>query len=332
MEIALHWFTEEPFNITPIQTEPLSSLIPFIPIISTLPLNDFIPSHAPSTPLNQITTLSFSPTTSLLSDIQLLLKQGGEKEKKYSELKSKLQKIKEKAIIEKDKIEMLLTNSLQPKDQYYSVLEEKIIATLLKISSLSKEIKEVQSNVMKIKTSKIFTLYYKIFLTRSINSVHLMYNYSALFEANTQNILSLVDAFFSFLRGIINDFNKEITSKISNKEVYLKHTKEYQTIMAYISMNIIFFPIVKYLGGVSHSIVFSGLEDPIAVKQSEEDFLIIKEIMYQFPNFERLKENIKEDKLARETLAMVFKRDFDINKKLYYRSSDLLYDYLLYEN
>ena len=50
---------------------------------------------------------------------------------------------------------MLLTNSLKPKDQYYLVLEEKTIATLLKISSLSKEIKEVQSNVMKIKTSKI---------------------------------------------------------------------------------------------------------------------------------------------------------------------------------
>ena len=38
------------------------------------------------------------------------------------------------------------------------------------------------------------------------------------------------------------------------------------------------------------------------------------------------------DAKTRETLAMVFKRDFDINKKLYYRSSDLLYDYLLYEN
>ena len=111
-----------------------------------------------------------------------------------------------------------------------------------------------------------------------------------------------------------------------------ENKKEYTSTFAYIENVILMFPIIKYMNNVSHSLVFSGLEKPKKAAQTENLFLILKEIIYQFPNYDKLKESIKEDRLVQESLSMIFKRDFELYGTMHVESRDLLYDYLLYEN
>ena len=225
-----------------------------------------------------------------------------------------------------------MKSKIKPKDKFYYVLVDKIVENVLKANLFFKEIKDVQNNIMKMKTNKIITLYYKIYLTQGDKCISCMYKYSTLFKSNNKMMLTFTEAFSNLTKFIIHCINEEIVEKIKSNEVYIKNKKEYTAIFSYIENAILMFPVIKYMNNVSHSLVFSGLEKPKKAAQNENLFLILKQIIYQFPNFDRLKENIKEDRLVQESLSMIFKRDFELYAKMNIKSRDLLYDYLLYEN
>lgn len=347
MEINFSWNSSDSYEIQSYLSDSLHSFLSPVYIINDLTLNsDYficdsentqvtkdLPISSLINPCNpSLISLSISPSELAVSNIKLLLNSGEEKEKRYSELKKYIDKLREKITIEKNVIEKLLMSKIKPKDKFYYVLVDKIVENVLKPNSFFKEIKDVSNNIMKMKTNKIITLYYKIYLTQGDKCISCMYKYSTLFKSNNKMILTFTEAFSNLTKYIIHCINEEIVEKIKSNEVYIKNKKEYTSTFAYIENVILMFPIIKYMNNVSHSLVFSGLEKPKKAAQTENLFLILKEIIYQFPNYDKLKESIKEDRLVQESLSMIFKRDFELYGTMHVESRDLLYDYLLYEN
>lgn len=277
-------------------------------------------------------SLSISPSNSHIEKIKTLLEEGELKEKKYSETLKILENLKKNIIFEKNQLDLFFLCQVAEKDKFYSVLLDKIVESVLKPTSFFKEIKDIQNNIMKMKTDKIVTLYYKIFLTRGDKVITQMHKYCNLYTANSRTTIFLVNAFIKTIMTIIHSLNEEIIAKIKDNEIFIKNQKEYLSSFSFIENNIVIFPVIKYMNNASHSVVFSGIEKPITLTLSEPTFIIIREIINQFPNYEKLKDSIKDDRLIYESLAMIFIRDFELYHKFQIQSRDFLYDYLLYEN
>ena len=346
MEINLSWFSVDTFAISN-QYQTIGEFISELVIFNELKhdidytihsnenisisYNSQISAFLNNLQNSQI-SLSISPSPSHIEKIKSLLGQGEVKEKKYSEMLKILENLKKNTNFEKNQLDLIFLCQVKEKDKFYNVLLDKIIESVLKPISFFKEIKDIQNNIMKMKTDKIVTLYYKIFLTRGDKCITHMYKYCNLYIANSKTIFFFVNAFIRLVTTIIHSLNEEIIAKIKHNEIFLKNQKEYLSSFAFIENNISIFPVIKYMNNASHSVVFSGIEKPITLTLSESTFIIIREIINQFPNYEKLKDSIKDDKLVYESLAMSFIRDFELYRKFHIQSRNFLYDYLLYEN
>lgn len=280
-------------------------------------------------------TLEIALTSDNASQVKNILKVCQEKELQLLKLKKEIKAMKEQHTLP-SRIELKMLSLLQSRNQYYTILTQKIYERFLNYEEALKEIKEVQVNVMKFKQSKIITLYYKLAFERFVLTFRFGYKYGDYFIANEKTKKRLVEIYLKSMRFIIQSANEGFKEKLkAASSKYKDHIKDYENMFKVIEKLMLLFPIIKNIEAISPNVVFGVLDEPVKVDFIEKDFLEIKYIQSQIPSYNTMLSvfsGINNEDLLIEALGMAFERDYLIYKKYKGDSVNILYGYLLYEN
>ena len=275
------------------------------------------------------------PTDSAIKCINDLLKIGSEKEKKFLELKNELSNLYSQINLDQNSITKKMINLLTAENEYYFKLLNMIIDKLLDFEESKKEIKIIEGNLLKYKSSKLFTLYYKLYMIRMNDSIEYFLKKANIFTSSEKNLEIFINSYEECLKFVISKANKTIKEKISSNNIYKSHIKEYEEIFSFIEKIFFLFPSLKYFDTKTQKVVYSTFDNPKLISMNENIFNEIKQINYQIPKKDGLKipfsiyeENLKKTK----QFEMSFKRILDSYKKYKALYFTFIYASLLYDN
>ena len=276
-------------------------------------------------------SIFISPKKELQSAIEELLKEDEVKEKKYSEIREKFEEQKTRIFLPKIDMEKVFFSKIRRKDNMYYALLGKIVEDIsYKKVNFIKEMREISSSLIKMRTNLIFTYYYQIFLYLYNDSIETIYQYSELIICNKQNILTFIEVFVKVIKRMAKDINVNVLEKIKGIEVFHRFKKEISSCLSFIELYIQYYVLARYLGCDSNSLVFSGNLPSAYAQCSEQTFSLIKQFLEQFPTLESLKENMDTMTDQLEMLSMSLVRDLGIYKKYEKKAFSLIYEFLLY--
>lgn len=350
MEILLEWKSEDEF-----QCDKREALIPSITqanyILSNLIFekeyiiqdkeNNIMPISK-ITPVKDLTFtkentsfLQIVPTNEFSVQIKNLMNICRKKERKYTELKQKIETFKKSITIDANLLNKKTISLIQQPSEYYYKLRNKIIVKLHNFKRINKEIICIQQAFIKYKASKIMTLYYKMAYERFRDVMTFVFQYGEIFGANDVVLPILIQAYQNCVRQIVSEANVEISAELEKEQIYKEHVTDYKNIFSFIVKFFELLPLLKVIDNKCPQVVFSALDEPIRLKFTERNFYHVKIANMQLPTYENLQyefKDFKDENLRRQAIEMTFKRDFAIYKKFGMLSNQYVYSSLLYEN
>ena len=255
-------------------------------------------------------SIKIKPSNETLLSINSLLEKGAQQEKKFAELKNKIENLYSSIHLDKNKITKKLMSLLIPATDYYHKILKSISDIYLLLDETKKELKIIENNLFQYKNCKLIILYFKLYSFRMIDSVTYLFEKGCLFSSNEKNFSIYMESYNDLLKYVIASANNEIKELLMEKEIYKNHINEYEELFNLINEMFIFLPIIQYFDMKTQKIVFTSFDDPINLPVNEAEFEIIREINNQLPKKDGLKvtlKNFMEDVKKKQYNEMAFK-------------------------